>query len=86
MYIQNPNIDTQEVEGEFLVLDRKKDKIHQLNQTASAIWLMCDGNTSKQDMMRRYGEMFEISSEQAQNDVNDLIAQFIELGIIVEKC
>jgi coenzyme PQQ synthesis protein D (PqqD) len=36
---------TKEVEGEVLVYDRERDQAHCLNETAAAIWKLCDGCT-----------------------------------------
>ena len=37
---------TKEVDGELLVYDRERDRAHCLNETAAAIWRLCDGRTS----------------------------------------
>ncbi|MDQ1639526.1 MAG: hypothetical protein QOF62_2865 [Pyrinomonadaceae bacterium] len=37
---------TKEVDGELLVYDVARDKAHCLNETAAAIWQLCDGRTS----------------------------------------
>ena len=37
---------TKEVDGELLVYDIAKDKAHCLNETAAAVWQLCDGQTN----------------------------------------
>jgi len=37
---------TKEVDGELLVYDVTRDKAHCLNETAAAVWRLCDGRTS----------------------------------------
>lgn len=37
---------TKEVDGELLVYDITRDKAHCLNETAAAVWQLCDGRTS----------------------------------------
>ena len=41
-----------QVDGELLVLDVKTNKAHCLNQTASQVWALCDGQTSVAEMIR----------------------------------
>ena len=37
---------TKEVDGELLIYDRERDKAHCLNPSAAAIWKLCDGRTT----------------------------------------
>ena len=37
---------TREIEGELLVYDRTRDRAHCLNETAAAVWSLCDGRRS----------------------------------------
>ena len=38
------------VEGEMVVMDKESEQIHQLNQTASLIWQLCDGEHNRQQI------------------------------------
>src|ERR1700687_761084 len=51
---------TKEVDGELLVYDRERDRAHCLNETAAAIWRLCDGRTSVGEI----SEQLTVSSEQ----------------------
>lgn len=42
---RSEGIITKELNGELLLYDRVRDKAHCLNQTAAAIWKLCDGST-----------------------------------------
>ena len=44
------------VEGELLIYDRTRDQAHCLNESAAAIWRLCDGRTSVPEIARRLGE------------------------------
>jgi hypothetical protein len=39
-----------EVDGELLIYDLTRDKAHCLNESAAAIWKLCDGRTSTKDI------------------------------------
>lgn len=39
-----------EVDGELLVYDLKRNKAHCLNQSAAAIWKLCDGRSSTKEI------------------------------------
>ena len=41
---------TKEVDGELLVYDLESDKAHCLNPSAAAIWKLCDGRTSIEEI------------------------------------
>ena len=46
---------TKEVDGELLVYDRTRDKAHCLNESAAAIWNLCDGRTTPAEIARKLG-------------------------------
>jgi methyltransferase-like protein len=71
---QNISIFAQEVDNEVLILDRKGNKIHQLNTTASFIWQKCDGHNSIYNIVNTMIENFNISSKEAEKDVLDTIS------------
>ncbi len=43
---RSEGIISKEVDGELLIYDRACDRAHCLNETAAAIWTLCDGRTS----------------------------------------
>ncbi len=47
---RSEGIITKELNGELLLYDRVRDKAHCLNQTAAAIWKLCDGCTGVSEL------------------------------------
>jgi hypothetical protein len=43
----------QEMDGELLIYDLNTDKALCLNETSAAVWNLCDGNTTYEEMSRR---------------------------------
>ena len=58
---------TKEVEGELLVYDVTRDKAHCLNETAAAVWRLCDGRTSVASIGERISGQWAVGSEQSDN-------------------
>ena len=48
-----PNLIVKEVAGELLVYDEKSAKAFCLNESAAAIWGLCDGNTTIAEMTKK---------------------------------
>lgn len=46
------NVLVQELESELLLYDLKRDKVFCLNETSMAVWSLCDGNNSVEDIRR----------------------------------
>ena len=80
MLIPKPrqNILVQEVDNEVLIFDKKDNKIHQLNETASFIWEKCDGINSIDVIVSELVSDFNISLEEAEKDVLNTLSLFRE--------
>ena len=79
-----PGLDifAQEVDNEILILDRKANKIHQLNDTASFIWKQSDGSNTISSIIESLVSVFEVSTEEAEKDVLDTIRLFQENNLL----
>jgi hypothetical protein len=45
-----------ELGDELVVYDRASLRVHRLNRTAAAVWRLCDGTTTVEEMARRLGD------------------------------
>ena len=70
------------VEGEVIVLDRQRELVHQLNETAGFIWDRCDGVHSVIAIARDLAQVFDVDLETAQKDVGHAVRQLEVLGLI----
>ena len=66
----------------MVVLDRRAERIHQLNPTASFIWDRCDGACSVEQIAGGMTEAFDVDRETAAQDVAETVRQFTELGLL----
>ncbi len=76
------DLTAREVEGEVLILDRREERVHQLNATAGFIWECCDGVISIGCIVTRVAERFGLEPGAVEADVNGAIVRFKELGLL----
>jgi GGDEF domain-containing protein len=80
--IQAEDVIARCVGDEMVVLKFNADFAHVLNTTAAAIWELCDGKHSLDEIANRICERFEVSFEQAREDIEQIIGRFIKVGIV----
>ena len=73
------------VEGDVVVLDRRDEKIHQLNATAAFIWECCDGKHSVVDIAKRLAEQFKVDLGVVEGDVAGAVLKLRDLGLLVSS-
>ena len=73
------------VEGEMVVMDQESEQIHQLNETASFIWQLCDGEHDRQQIADELSEAFEVDPQTAQQDVTKTLEKLEEIGLLIES-
>ena len=75
---------SKQVDGELLVYDRTRDQAHCLNESAAAIWRLCDGRTSVPEIARRLGVVEGSGRESVgggQTAVGGIDEQVVWLGL-----
>lgn len=55
---------------------------HTLNKTAAFIWELCDGNLEVNEIAAKLHERFDVSLEEARNDVYSTIEELMMAGIL----
>jgi hypothetical protein len=82
LYKQCSDLAVQTLEDESLILDLKKEQIHQLNITASFVWNNCDGKTRIDEVTAKLTEQFDIDIDTAKNDIEQILKQLSDLQLI----
>jgi Coenzyme PQQ synthesis protein D (PqqD) len=67
---------------EVVILDRRCERIHQLNRTAAAIWVRCDGQHAVTRIARELAETFEVDAARAEADVAATLGELATLGLL----
>jgi hypothetical protein len=72
---QRRDVKTRHVGDEVVVLDRKRERIHQLNRTASFVWARCDGRHSMAEIAGEVAAAFDVDPARAGDDVATLVRE-----------
>lgn len=61
------------IDGEGFVVDTKSQVLHHLNPTAAQVWQWLDGTRTPEDLAKLLAQEFEVETETARRDVQDLL-------------
>jgi hypothetical protein len=81
---RRPDLMTCTVDGEVVILDRAAGFVHQLNPTATHIWIACDGH-EVDEIAAGVAASFEGAPEAVLDDVIRTLADFERLGLLVDR-
>jgi hypothetical protein len=70
------------VGDENAVFDPVTKGLHLLNETARAIWELCDGDTTPSEMVMAICEVSGLPDEVVAEDVHRTLSEFDRLGIL----
>lgn len=70
------------IKDEKAVYDKHTDSVHFLNQTASFIIELCDGSHTKEDMVSRLLEKYDVPKETADKDVENILKALHENNVL----
>lgn len=71
-----------EIDGEISLYDPTTDQVMVLNQTASDIWLLSDGEHTLDELTDLLAQAYGVAPEEIEHDVETTVAQFAESGFI----
>lgn len=71
-----------EVDGRVVILSPKTATIHELNPVASFLWLTADGTLSRDEILERITQRFDIDELTAQRDSSEFFAEMDALHLI----
>lgn len=77
-----PDYRLEQMDDELLLYHPGETKTVYLNQTASLVWQLCNGERSTDEIMRLLQDSFPESSEQIEADVRAALAEFERHGAI----
>jgi len=77
------NITIQDLGDETLIYDPEKENVHILNATAKAIWDLCNGENSIEDIQKNLINLFPgVSQDDLLSDISTTINDFKDKNII----
>lgn len=69
----------------MVVLDRQLQRIHQLNQTASCVWVSCNGQHSVRDIAQKLVDRYDIDEATALKDAEAALQRLAEAGLLEDE-
>ena len=70
------------IDGEIVILTEDGRKIHTLNSVGSAIWELADGSKNLSEIAETICERFDVTPEQAENDITEFCRELSEKNIL----
>jgi len=67
---------------EYVFYDRSGDRVHVLNATARAVYLLCDGTRSVEEIAGEITAEYDVDGDTALRDVRETVRQLVELGLV----
>lgn len=71
-----------ELDDEIILFDPLTNVTHRLNQTASLVYLSCDGLTSPDQIVRSYQDVFQVSTDISHRDVTQVLSSLQNLALL----
>jgi hypothetical protein len=71
-----------QIGDELVVIKDDGLSVHVLNKTAAHIWEMCNGDYQPTEIAASVFERFDVTLEEANADVNELLATLEEKGLL----
>lgn len=78
----NPRIAARTIQGETLILTPHDSVLHTLNEVGTRIWQLLPEATSADAIALTLSSEFEVSVDEARQDVCELIDALLEKGIV----
>jgi len=79
---RKPGLDLTQMDGEWILLDAELCVVTRLNETGGRIMELLDQAYTHQQLADMLASEYEISSEQAQADVDKFIGYMNEAGLL----
>jgi hypothetical protein len=80
--IRKPGVWLRTSDTENIVFDPDTENVHFLNATAMAIWVLCDGETTADEMIGAICELSGLPRDVVAEDVQRTLLRFIEADIL----
>ncbi len=78
------NMYVRDIKDEIAVYDEHTGHVHFLNQTAAFILELCNGTNTKNDIVAKMEEKYEVANEVAEKDVEDVLKNLRENNMLEE--
>jgi PqqD family protein of HPr-rel-A system len=80
--VRKPEVWLRQAGDENAVYNPSNGSVHLLNETALAIWDLCDGQTSPEEMVTAVCELTGMHPDIVSEDVQRILGEFEEAGLL----
>ena len=71
-----------DLEDEKVIYDKENGRVHFMNQTATFILELCNGTRSKEQIIERVLDRYDVSREKAEKDVTEILKGMADNKIV----
>lgn len=71
-----------ELDGEGILYDESTSQTHRLNQTALAVWRLCDGQRTTHEIAEEMTAAYEVEFDRALDHVEQILIRLAEAGLL----
>ena len=79
---QNEDVHSTVLDGDSVLLNLRTGRYYTLNAVGSVVWEQCTGACSLASILASISERFDVTSQQAQSDIVDLVVQLRQEGLL----
>jgi hypothetical protein len=83
--LRDADLDWREVEGELVALDLRESRYMAVNRTGQVLWAALAEGASREELIDRLVETFDIERERAAADVDAFITELESRGLLVRE-
>lgn len=80
--LQNPDVWLRQTRDENAIYDPASGSVHLLNETALAIWNLCDGETTVEEMVTAICDLCNMHEDIVVEDVDRILTEFGAAGLL----
>jgi len=78
------NITLQVIGEEVMLYDGGSDTIHVLNHSAYAVWKLCNGENTREDMFKKLSAQYPDAGTELSDDIQEALQDFRLKLLLVE--
>jgi|DewCreStandDraft_2_1066082.scaffolds.fasta_scaffold00296_2 PqqD family protein of HPr-rel-A system len=76
------DVTASDLDDELVLYNLRTDQVHVLNATAAAIWELCDGSLTADEIAAVLADACSVPLARVQPDVQNMLAEFHQAGLI----
>lgn len=73
----------EELDGQSIIFHIASQKVHVLNTSAAMLWPFFDGQVTTAELAIDLADALTLPLDRAQRDVDELVRQLVDLGLLV---